>query len=113
MKSQKGTGDYMELYHDLRDRVLKGQGQSSQEQRLAAFNNDGLPQWLSALIEKVAHKAYKITDKEIYDAKQTGITEDQLFELIICAAIGQSSRQYESGLNALEEAKKKGGAHAS
>jgi len=39
--------------------------------------------------------------------------EDQLFELIICAAVGQASRQYEAGLAALAEAKKEGGSYAS
>ena len=35
---------------------------------------------------------------------EAGFTEDQLFELVICAAVGQSTRQYEAGLAALAEA---------
>ena len=35
---------------------------------------------------------------------EAGFTDDQLFELVICAAVGQSTRQYEAGLAALAEA---------
>ena len=34
-------------------------------------------------------------------ATQAGFTDDQLFELVICAAVGQSTRQYEAALTAL------------
>jgi hypothetical protein len=37
-------------------------------------------------------------------AKASGFSEDQLFELVICAAVGQSARLYEAGLAALAEA---------
>lgn len=32
------------------------------------------------------------------------MSEDQIFELVVCAAIGESTRQYESALEALAEA---------
>ena len=107
------TENYQPLYLALLDRILKGDGQSSREQRQAAFNNEGLTQPLSHLIDKIAHHAYKVTDADISAAKQAGTTEDQLFELIICGAAGQASRQYESGLSALAKAIKEGGNHAS
>ena len=37
-------------------------------------------------------------------AKASGCTEDQIFELVVCAAVGQSTRLYEAGLAALAEA---------
>ncbi len=104
---------YQQLYQRLIDRVLKGKGKSTVQQRQAAFNNTDLPQAVNPLINKVAHEAYKVTDNDIASAKATGIGEDQLFELIICGAIGQASRQYESGLAALAEAIKEGDQHAS
>lgn len=112
---EKGKTDrgYKNLYQTLIDRILKGKGNSSQEQRQAAFSNQDLPQPLQSLINKVAYQAYKVTDSDIEAVRQTGITEDQLFELIICAAVGQASRQYKKGLSALEETVKMGGAHAS
>lgn len=113
MKTGKNTAGYAQLYHSLLNRILKGKGDSTQEQRQAAFNNTGLPTPLSTLINKVAFHAYKVTDNDIAEVKSTGITEDQLFELIICAATGQASRQYESGLKALAEVIKEGGQHVS
>ncbi len=105
--------EYKKLYQDLTDRILQGKGQSTPQQRQAAFDNGDLPKPLNTLINKVAHSAYKITDSDIAAAKETGVTEDQLFELIICGAVGQASRQYQSGLAALGEAINKGDYHAS
>jgi len=113
MKTGKNAGSYEQLYHNLLNRILKGKGDSSQEQRQTAFNNTGLLEPLSTLINKVAHHAYKVTDSDINAVKNTAVSEDQLFELIICAAVGQASRQYESGLAALAEVTGKGGQHAS
>jgi len=113
MKTGKNAAGYEQLYHGLLNRILKGKGFSPQEQRQAAFNNADLPQPLSVLIDKVARHAYKVTDSDIDAVKSTGVSEDQLFELIVCAATGQASRQYESGLAVLAEVIKKGDRHAS
>lgn len=105
--------DYKRLYHRLVESVLKGKGESSLQQRQEAFNNSGLPEPMNTLIDKVALQSYKITDSDIAAQKQVGASEDQLFELIICGAVGQASRQYENGQKALTEALKEGGAYAS
>jgi len=104
---------YQQLYQKLVDRILKGTGKCTTEQRQAAFNNADLPPPLNALNDKVAHNAYKVTDNDIAAAKAAGYNEDQLFELVICGAIGQASRQYLNGLAALTEVVKEGGSHAS
>jgi hypothetical protein len=113
MKPEKKPSGYKQLSNNLIDRILQGKGDSSRQQRQAAFNNADLPQPLSSLINKVALHAYKVTDSDIDAVKNTGVSEDRLFELIICGAVGQASRQYESGLAALAEATKEGGHHAS
>jgi hypothetical protein len=45
-----------------------------------------------------------VTEADFAAAKASGLSEDQLFELVVCAAVGQSTRQYEAGLAALAEA---------
>jgi hypothetical protein len=105
--------EYQQLYQSLIDRILKGSGKSTHEQRQAAFNNAELPTPLNALIEKVAFNSCKMTDEDITAAKSADYSEDQLFELIICSAVGQASRQYLNGLAALAEVAKEGGSHAS
>jgi hypothetical protein len=56
---------------------------------------------VSTLVEKVARHAYKVTDDDISAVRMAGFSEDQIFELVICAAIGQATRQYETALAAL------------
>jgi alkylhydroperoxidase family enzyme len=91
-------------HHALVDRVLNGEGRASAEQRARAFGNDGLPPPLNALIGKVATRPAQVTDADFAAAKASGCSEDQLFELVICAAVGRSARLYEAGLAALAEA---------
>jgi hypothetical protein len=85
-------------------RILEGDGRASHAQRRAAFNDAGLAEPLKTLIEKVAKHAYKITDEDIAAARASGLSEDQIFELVVCAAIGQATRQYDTALAALVEA---------
>ena len=92
----------------LVDRVLNGEGRASAEQRACAFTGDGLSPPLDALIGKVVERPAQVTAEDLAAAKASGCTEDQLFELVICAAVGQSARLYEAGLAALAEATVKG-----
>jgi alkylhydroperoxidase family enzyme len=53
------------------------------------------------LIEKVAKRAYTVTDEDIAAVKASGLSEDQIFEIVVCAALGQATRNYETALAAL------------
>jgi alkylhydroperoxidase family enzyme len=88
----------------LVDRVLRGDGTASAEQRARAFRNDGLSPPLDALIGKVVTRPAQVTAADLAAAKASGCSEDQLFELVVCAAVGQSDRLYDAGLAALAEA---------
>jgi hypothetical protein len=89
----------------LVDRVLNGEGRASPRQRANAYRNDGLsPPPLQAVIGKVTATPVQISDADVAAAKAAGCTEDELFELMICAAVGRSTRLYEAGLAALAEA---------
>ena len=91
-------------YRTLVDRVLNGAGRASAEQRARAFSNDGLPPPLHALVGKVATRPAQVTDADFAAARAAGFSEDQIFEVVICAAVGQSNRLYEAGRAALAEA---------
>jgi hypothetical protein len=84
-------------------RILEGDGRAPHAQRRAAFDL-GLTGPLRTLTEKVAKHAYKVTDEDIAVARSSGLTEDQIFELAVCAAVGEATRQYETALAALEAA---------
>jgi alkylhydroperoxidase family enzyme len=85
-------------------RVLEGDGRAPHAQRRAAFDNSGLTGPIRTLAEKVAKHADKVTDEDIAAARSSGLTEDQIFELAVCAAVGQATRQYETALAALDAA---------
>jgi hypothetical protein len=88
----------------LVDRILNGAGRASAQQRAHAYGNEGLPPPLDTLIGKVATSPTQVTEADFAAAKAAGVSEDQLFELVICAAVGQSARLYAAGLAALAEA---------
>jgi len=91
-------------YRALEDRVLKGEGKASLEQRARAFSNAGLSRPLDELLGKVATRPTQVTDAVFAAAEAAGCSEDELFELVICAAVGQSARLYDAGLAALADA---------
>jgi hypothetical protein len=91
----------------LTTRILEGDGTASSSERRAAFSNSGLAEPLGALADKVARHAYKVTDEDINAARVSGVSEDQVFEIVVCAAIGQATRQYETALAALGAATEK------
>lgn len=91
-------------HRTLVTRVLEGDGRASRAERRAAFNNVGLASPLRTLIDKVARQPARVTDEDVAAVLASGTSEDQLFELVVCAAIGQATRQYEMALEALDEA---------
>jgi alkylhydroperoxidase family enzyme len=91
-------------YRALEDRILRGQGRASLELRARAFSNAGLSQPLDELAAKVATRPTQVTDADFAAARAAGFSEDKLFELVICAAVGQSARLYDAGLAALADA---------
>jgi hypothetical protein len=100
--------DIREARKALVERMLEGGGRAPHGLRRAAFDNAGLAKPLSTLIDKVAKHAHKVTDRDIAEAKASGLIEDQIFEIVACAAVGQATRQYEAALAALDAATGKG-----
>jgi hypothetical protein len=94
----KDPADFGELHQAIVTRILKGEGMASPSQRQAAFDNASLAGPLGILIDKVARYAYKITDEDIEAVKALGVSEDQIFELVVCAAVGSATRQYDNAL---------------
>ncbi len=93
----------LSIHQGLVNRLRHGPGHAPAEQRACAFDNEP-PQPLRVLLDKVATKSAHVTDADFAAAMEAGFTDDQLFELVICAAVGQATRQYDAGLAALAEA---------
>jgi hypothetical protein len=89
---------------ELVDRVLEGKAQAPPGLRRAAFDNTGLDEPMRTLIDKVAQRAYQVTDEDVAAVRAAGLSEDAVFEVVVCAAVGAADRQYTSALAALAEA---------
>jgi len=85
-------------------RIVDGGGRASHAERRAAFDNAGLAEPLSTLIDRVAKHANRVTDEDIAAARASRLSEDQIFEVVVCAAVGHATRQYDTALAALAAA---------
>jgi hypothetical protein len=96
--------DIRQARKTLTRRILEGAGEASPSERRAAFNNSDLAEPLGALVDKVARHAYRVNDEDIAAVRMSGLSEDEIFEIVVCAAVGQATRQYDTALAALEAA---------
>ena len=85
-------------------RILEREGRASPALRRAAFDNTGLAEPLATLVERVAKRANAVSDQDIAATRAAGLNEDHIFELVVCAAVGQAMRQHEKALAALDVA---------
>jgi alkylhydroperoxidase family enzyme len=91
----------------LRDRVvesvLRRPGQSDSALRRAAADGIAAPPELQSLIDKIHRHAYKVTDDDVARLREK-YSDDQLFEIIVSAALGASLIRLNAGLQVLDEA---------
>lgn len=92
----------------LRDRVIeravRGPGMTGGAARRAAFENSGVTPRARDLMSKVVRQAWTVTDEDVTATKAAGLSEDEIFELTICAALGQAARQLNAAIAALDSA---------
>jgi hypothetical protein len=84
-------------------RVFDGPGESEPLIRRAAAENVSVPPDLQPLVDKVHAHAYRVTDDDVARLRAHH-GDDQLFEIIVSAALGASRKRLLAGLAALEEA---------
>ena len=98
---------------DLIEAVLRGPGESQEELRQIllgravdlSLGGDTIepPENLKVYSDKVARWAHKVLDEEVVELREAGYSDDQIFELTICSALGAGTARFEAGLAALEE----------
>jgi hypothetical protein len=96
--------DIARLHRDLIARVLGSGGTAPPELRRAAFDDAEMNEPLRNLVNKVAVHADQVTDDDFGAVQAAGLSEDQIFEVAVCAAIGQADREYKNALAALAAA---------
>jgi hypothetical protein len=96
--------DIASLRRELVARVLDSDAHAPRELRRGAFDNAGPDGPVHNLIQKVANQAYQVTDEDVAAVRAAGLSEDEIFEIVVCAAVGAAERQYSSALAAVAEA---------
>jgi hypothetical protein len=91
----------------IRDRVFhtvfEGPGESDPTVRRAVADGEAVPDDLQVLVDKIHRHAYKVTDEDVARLRAT-YSDDQLFEIVVSAAVGASRIRLAAGLAALEQA---------
>src|SRR5262245_51366621 len=87
----------------LEDAVLRGPARLSPQVREAVAAGRDVPPELRPLVAKVADEAYRVTDEDFAQLRSR-YGEDELFEVVVSAALGASMARLRAGLKALDEA---------
>ena len=109
IRMQKGLGRLalsQQSRKALTSRILEGDGAASHTARRQAFENATAHGPLGTLVDKVVKGAHGVTDADVGAVRAAGLSEDQIFELVICAAVGEATRQHDAAMAALEAASK-------
>jgi alkylhydroperoxidase family enzyme len=69
--------------------------------RDAAQPERPVPPELASYIEKVRQHAYKVTDRDVQELKDAGISEDRIFEHTVSVAVAAGLERLDAGLGAL------------
>lgn len=96
----------------LTETVLESPGHTSSQLRRAVEARaatlggrpgagDSVPDPLAGYVEKVAQRAYTITDADLTALGRAGYSDDELFEVTVSAALGAALARLERGLAAL------------
>jgi alkylhydroperoxidase family enzyme len=105
---------YAGKIQSLLNSVLNSRGDSDPELRRAvehqAATHAGrlpeggplLPQELGKYVDKVARHAFKVTDADIETLRSAGYSEDAIFELTLCAALGARIARLDRAIAAMK-----------
>jgi len=98
-----GDREREEARRALEDAVLRGPARTPAGLRDAIARGGDVPPELRELVGKIERHAHRVTDDDLA-ALAGRYSEDELFEIVVSAALGASMRRLEAGLRALEEA---------
>jgi alkylhydroperoxidase family enzyme len=84
----------------VEDSVLRGAGHTDPSLRRAIASRGEVPPELRALVDKVRTRAWTVADADL-DALKRTYTDDQIFEIVLAAALGAARERLNAGLSAL------------
>ena len=69
--------------------------------RAIAASGESPPEAMAAYLAKVRECAYTITDADVDALKAAGLSEDEIFEQTVAAAVGQGLRRLDAAMEAI------------
>jgi hypothetical protein len=99
---QKITPSFSQLQTATRDAVIDGHGSTDSTLRRQVASGQAPPE-LVVLVQKIRDHAYRVTDADV-DVLRSRYGEDQLFEVIVAAAVGAAEDRLKAALAAVESA---------
>jgi alkylhydroperoxidase family enzyme len=72
------------------------------ELRTAAAPDRPVPSAAAAYADTVRRHAYRVTDADVEAVRAAGLTEDEVFEVTVSAAVGAGLERLEAGLRAMQ-----------
>ena len=98
------SGDRHErLVGNVRTAVFDSPGRTDTAARRAAASGELSDAPWADYAAKVRDSSYRVTDADIADLKSAGLSEDEIFEITVAAAVGAGLRSLYAGLRALEQ----------
>ena len=91
-----------ELQAATRDAVVNGPGSTDPAVRRQVAAGQPPPE-LRLLVQKIRDHAYQVTDRDV-ESLRARYSEDELFEVVIAAAVGAAEYRLNAALAALEGA---------
>jgi alkylhydroperoxidase family enzyme len=70
--------------------------------RAAAEPGRPVPPAAEAYTDTVRRNAYRVTDAQVEALRDAGLSEDDVFELTVAAAVGAGLERLQAGLGAME-----------
>jgi hypothetical protein len=92
---------YAGLVERLQAAVFDSPGSTDAATRQAAAAAGLLPEPLAAYAAKVRDQSYRVTDADVQALQVAGHSEDEVFEITVCAAVGAALRSLDAALRYL------------
>ncbi len=81
------------FFQKMREAALDGPGTLERDVRLRAMRGEPLPAGVEEWAERVRSRAATVEDGHAAAVLAAGLSEDQVFELTVCAALGAAERR--------------------
>jgi hypothetical protein len=85
----------------LRRTIFESAGSTKPAVRAAAGSGSELPEPIGSYAARVRDQSYRITDTDFAGLTRAGLSDDDIFEITIAAAVGAALRRLDAGMRAI------------